>query len=101
MSAYFESIGSNKNEVEYLNKYYAVLIENSLKNLDSVNRDFLKGEEEDKATTSNVVIMIMITLYNFRHLYKIIEETNKGASPSSNKGLTKRFEAFNQTVNRL
>jgi hypothetical protein len=97
---YFELISSNKSEIDYLNKYFAAIIEDSLKSLNSIGTSFL-SHHEDKSTVPNVVILIMLSLYNFRHQYKMIEETSKSSSPSHNKPLLARYKAFESTVKSL
>lgn len=97
---YFELISSNKSEIDYLSRYFAAIIEDSLKNLSSMGISFL-SHHEDKSTVPNVVILIMLSLYNLRHQYKIIEETSKASSPSHNKPLLARYKVFETTVNSL
>lgn len=45
MSTLFEEV-DNKTEIEYLNKYYATIIENTLINLDFLNLQILGGHED-------------------------------------------------------
>lgn len=93
---YFELISNNKTEIEYLNKYFGALLENSLSNLDCINVPL--STDSDKQVICKIVVLVMVTLYNFRHQYKVIEESKGSKSPSKNKGLKKRFSKFIDTI---
>jgi hypothetical protein len=100
LCTYFESI-ENKSEIEYLNKYFSAIIENTLKNLELLNSSILTNEDRDKLIVSKIVVMAMLCLYNHRHQYKIIEEKTKGSSPRKFKPLRNRFNLCCETIQNL
>lgn len=98
---YFELISSNKTEIEYLNKYFGAILENAMINLDFINVPLTTNSDSDKQVIPKIVVVVMVTLYNFRHQYKVIEESQGSKSPGKNKGLRKRFSTFKNTVVNL
>lgn len=102
MMTYFELISNNKSEIDYLNKYFSTIIEESLNNLNKLGCMFMNDNVDlDNQKIGHVVVMIMITLYNYRHHYKIIEETSKEDSKTNFSNLADRFEQFEKVIRDL
>lgn len=95
-----ESI-ENKSEIEYLNKYFSAIIENTLKNLELLNSKILTNEDRDKLIVSKIVVMAMLCLYNHRHQYKMIDESSRSDSPGNFKTLKTRFGSCCETIQNL
>lgn len=100
LNTYFEEITS-KQEIEYLNKNIAAVIEHSLFNLNMITMPILDENNEGKLKATKIVTMIMLTLYNLRHQYKVLEESEGNSSPRKSKGLRKRFDQTQEMIQNL
>ena len=83
-----------------MNKYYYVLIQNWFYDLDSLNYSIFNSNGDNSKQVVNVVVMIMLILYNYRHFNKIIEQ-NINSNLNINKSMILAFEKFTKTVKSL
>ena len=74
ISSYIELITENKAEIEYLNKNYYVIIQNWFYDLDLLEFKIFDSSSDNSQQVINMVVMIMLILYNYRHFNKIIEQ---------------------------
>jgi hypothetical protein len=101
ISTFFELVIANKSEIEYLNRYLAVIVENSfdiLEILYETQRGFVLS---NKDTVSSMIIMIMVVLYNYRHTKKVIEEkyaNNESVLKAKRSKIISEFQNFTRKL---
>lgn len=102
-STYLEMLIESKSEIEYLSKYFANIVEISLEYIEHFFNEKLE-ENESKDETSKLITLIMVVLYNYRHISKIVEEkhvNDKTAIHTKKSRITSNFKQTIKTIETI